>query len=133
MATSPSFISTPRVGVASLSTGQSAFTSGTSTNVEDVLSAVSAGTRVLEVVITADGDPADSVVVLWLHNGTTNTVFDAVDIGNPAAASTTAAPYRTTVTYQNLIIPSGWKLQASVTVTPTSGTVKVWALGGDLT
>lgn len=133
MATTPTFVSTPRLASASLTTGQSALASGTTTDVVDVISAATAGTRILELVVTTDGDPADSVVVFWLHNGTTNVVFDSVDIGNPAAASTTASPYRTTVTYQNLILPTGWKLQASVTVTPTSGTMKIWALGGDLT
>lgn len=133
MATAPTFVSTARLAVASLTTGQSAKTTGTTSNVVDVLSAVAAGTRILEVVITTDGDPADSTVVLWLHDGSNATIFDDIDIGNPAASSTTAASYRTTVTYQNLVLPTGWKLQASVTVTPTTGTVKVWALGGDLT
>lgn len=133
MAVSPSFISTPRIGVGSLATGQTARTSGTVTDVVDIISAVTAGTRILEIVLKADGDPADSTVVLWLHNGVTNNVFDEIDIGNPAVGSTTSVSYRTTLTYSNLILPSGWKLQASITVTPTSGTVKVFALGGDLT
>jgi len=133
MATNPSFISTPRIGYGSITTGQTSRDTGTTSNVVDVISAVSAGTRVLEVVIKADNDPADSVVCLWLHDGSTNVIFDEVDIANPAAASTTAVGYRTTLTYQNLILPSGWKLQASCTVTPTAGTVKVIALGGDLT
>lgn len=133
MATTPSFISTPRIGMASLSGAASGYVSGSTSNLVDVLTAATAGTRILEVVITTDGDPADSVVSLWLNDGSTGTVFDAIDIGNPAAASTTVAPYRTNVTYQNLILPNGWKLQAGVTVAPTTGTMKVWALGGDLT
>lgn len=132
MATNPSFIGTPRIGVGSLTTGQTARSSGTSTNVVDILSAGASGSRILEVVIKADDDPADSVVVLWLHDGSTNTVFDEVDIDYPAAGSTTVTAYRTTTTYSNLVLPSGWKLQASITVTPTAGTVKVLALGGDL-
>lgn len=132
MATNPNFIATPRIGVGSLTTGQTARTSGTTSNVVDVISAGSNGTRILELVVKGDNDPNDSVVVFWLHNGTTNFCFDEMDIGNPAAASTTTTGYRNTVTYSNLVLPSGWKLQASVTVTPTAGSVLVYALGGDL-
>lgn len=132
MATNPQFIATPRIGIGSLSTGQTARTSGTTTNVVDILSAGTNGTRVLEIVVKADDNPADSVVNFWIHNGTTNYIFDEMDIGDPAAASTTVAGYRNTVTYSNLVLPSGYKLQASITVTPTSGNVIVHALGGDL-
>lgn len=132
MATAPNFINTPRVGIGSLSTGQTARTSGTTTDVVDVLSAGSNGTRILEIVVKSDNDPADSVVCFWLHNGSTNYLFDEMDIGNPAAGSTTVTAYRNTVTYSNLVIPSGWKLQASITVTPTAGSVLVEAFGGDL-
>lgn len=132
MAASPSFIGAPRIGVGTLTTGQTARTSGTTTDVVDVITGATSGTRVLEVVVKADGDPADSVVVFWLNNGSTNFVFDELDIGNPAAGSATVVAYRGTVTYSNLVLPSGWKLQASITVTPTAGNVLVYALGGDL-
>lgn len=132
MATAPNFIGTPRVAVGSLTTGQTARTSGTTTNVVDVISAGTNGTRILELVVKSDNDPADSIVCFWLHDGTTNWIFDEMDIGNPAAGSTTVVAYRNTVTYANLVIPSGWKLQASITVTPTAGNVLVFALGGNL-
>lgn len=132
MAITPAFIATPRIGTGTLSTAQTARVSGTTSNVVDVLVAGTNGTRILELVVKADGDPADSVVVFWIHNGTTNFSFDEMDIGDPAAASNTAAGYRNTVTYSNLVLPTGYKLQASITVTPTSGNVLVHALGGDL-
>lgn len=132
MATAPNFIDAPRIGVASLTTGQTARSSGTTTDVVDVISAGTNGTRILEVVVKADNDPADCTIVLWLHDGSTNHVWDEIDAGNPAAGSATAASYRGSVTYSNLVLPSGWKLQASITATPTAGTVKVIALGGNL-
>ena len=132
MSATPNFISTPRIGVGTLTTGQTARSSGTTTDVVDVLSAGTSGTRILEIVVKADNDPADSVVCFWLHDGTTNHIFDEMDIGNPAAGSTTVTASRNTVTYSNLVLPSGWKLQASITATPTAGAVKVIALGGDL-
>lgn len=133
MAANPNFIGTPRVSVGSITTGQTSRTAGaTPANVVNVMTAGAAGSRILEIVILSDNDPADSVIILWLNDGTTSTTFDEIDIGNPAAAGTTAAAYRFSQTYANLVIPSGWILQASCTVTPTAGTIKVWALGGDL-
>lgn len=132
MATSPAFIDTPRIGVGTLTTGQTDRSSGTASAVVDVISAGTNGTRVLELVVKADNDPADSCVVFWLNNGSTNFVFDEIDMGNPAAGSATVASYRGSLTYSNLVLPSGWKLQASVTATPTAGSIIVHAFGGDL-
>lgn len=132
MATAPAFIDAPRIGVGAVDTAQTARAAGTSTNVVDILTAGANGTRILEVVVKADDDPADSCVVLWIHNGSTNYAFDEIDLGNPAAGSATVASYRGTTTYSNLVLPNGYKLQASITATPTAGDVVVFALGGDL-
>ena len=132
MATSPSFIAAPRIGVGQVDTAQTARTTGTTSNVVDVLSAGTNGTRILEVAVKATDDPADCCVVLWLHDGSTNYVFDEIDLGNPPAGSATVASARSTVTYSNLVLPSGWKLQASITATTTAGKVNVVALGGNL-
>jgi hypothetical protein len=131
MANNPSFIATPRIGIGSVSTANTA-RDGTGTIV-DVITGAATGTRILEVVLKADNDPADCTVVLYLYNGSNSIVFDEIDLGNPAPGSTTVASYRSSFTYSNLVLPSAsWKLQASITVAPTAGTVKVWAFGGDL-
>lgn len=133
MASVPAFIAAPRLGVASLSTGQTARAVGTTSNVVDVLTGASGGTRVLEVRVKATAQPADSTLVLWLHDGTNAHPLAEIDLGAPAAGSTTVASYEYAVPFANLVLPSSsWKLQASVTVTPTSGTIEVFALGGDL-
>jgi hypothetical protein len=131
MATNPSFIATPRIGVGSVDTANTN-RDGTGT-IADVITGAASGTRILEVVLKADGDPADCTIVLYLYDGSNSIVFDEIDLGNPAAGSATVASYRSTVTYSNLVLPSAsWKLQASITAAPTTGTVKVIALGGDL-
>lgn len=133
MANNPAFIATPRIGFGEITTGQPARTTGTTSNLVDVITGVAAGTRILEVVVKATGDPADSVVSLWLNNGTINVLFDEFDIGNPAAASDTTVGHRVAVAYNNLVLPSAsWKLVAGCTVTPTAGSIVVWAFGGDL-
>ena len=133
MATNPQFINAPRIGYGSISTGQTARTTGTTSNLVDVITGAAGGTRVLEIVVKSTGQPADSVLTLWLNDGTNNILFDEIDLGAPAAGSNTVVAYRTTQTYANLVLPNAsWKLVAGCTVTPTSGAIVVYALGGDL-
>lgn len=132
MSSSPTFSSTPRLGFGSVSTANTA-RDGTGTIV-DILTGVAAGTKVFEVVVKATGDPADSVLTLFIHDGTSYRLFDEVDLGDPAAASTTVTGYRFSVQYANLILPStSHKLAAAVTVALTSGALNVFAHAADLT
>jgi hypothetical protein len=130
MATAPNFTGTPRVGVASVSTSN-ANRDGTGTIV-DVITGASTGTKIQEIVIKSTNDPADSIVTLFLNDGTTNWLFDEIDLGNPAAGSTTVTAYRTVAQYSNLILPNAsWKVRAAITVAPTAGVINVFAVGGD--
>jgi hypothetical protein len=130
MASTPAFTTTPRIGRASVSTANTA-RDGTGTIV-DVITGASTGTKIVEVVIKSSAQPAASVVTLFLTDGTATYILDEVALGTPAAGSTTVASYRSTVLYQNLVLPNAsWKLQAAVTVAPTSGVINVVAFGGD--
>lgn len=129
MASTPAFSATPATAAVSISTANTN-RDGTGT-IGTVLTAGASGTRIEEIVVKADGDPADSTIVFYLYDGSAYHVFDEWDIGNPAAGSTTVASYRETRKYDNLVIKSGWSLRASITVAPTSGAVQVIALAGD--
>ncbi len=132
MAASPTYASTPRVGVAAVSTANTA-RDGTGT-VVDILTGVAAGTRVERLVLKATGDPADSIVNVFIHNGTSYFLFDEIDVGNPAAASTTVEGFRFERSYSDLILPSAsWKLAAAITVALTAGVINAFAFGADLT
>jgi len=132
VASSPAFASTPRIGVGSVSTANTN-RDGTGTLV-DIITGVAAGTRIERVAVQATNNPADSIVTLFLFDGTTNWLWDEIDIGDPAAASTTSAGYRYDKAYLDLVLPNAsWKLRAAITVAPTAGVVNVFALGGDLT
>lgn len=132
MAASPTYASTPRLGVAAVSTANTN-RDGTGTIV-DVLTGVAAGTRVERIVLKATGDPADSIVTVFIHNGTSYFLFDEVDLGNPAAASTTVEGYRFEKTYIDLVLPStSFKLAFAITVALTSGVINAFAFGADLT
>jgi hypothetical protein len=132
MASTPKFASAARIGVANVSTANTN-RDGTGTIV-DILTGVAAGTRINRVVVQATADPADSVVTLFIHNGTSYFLWDEIDLNNPAAASTTVPAFRTPRVYTDLVLPSAsFKLAAAVTVALTAGVLTVWALGEDLT
>lgn len=132
MASTPAFASTARIGFGSVSTANTN-RDGTGTIV-DILTGVTAGTRIDRLVLQATGDPADSVVTLFIHDGTSYRLFDEVDLGNPAAASTTVSGYRFEKAYNNLVLPSSsFKFAAAITVALTSGAINAFAFGADLT
>lgn len=134
MASNPTFPSAARAARAVLSAATTDRTGATTTNIVDILTGVAAGTRVRRIVIQADGDPADCTVLIFLHNGTDYRLFDDIDLGNLAAASTTLAAGRTERSYEDLVLPSAsWKIAAAITVVPTAGNMNVWAFGADLT
>ena len=131
MAASPAFISTPRIGRLSLSTANTV-TDGTGT-INDLIAGVAAGTRVLSVNVQGTVTTAASLVNLFLWNGTTWDLFDQITI-SLVNGSSTAKSYRLVTAYTDLVLPSAtWKLGATITVAPSSGTVRVFAFGGDLT
>lgn len=132
MADAPTFASTPRIGYASVSTANTN-RDGTGT-IADILTGAAAGTRIEELVLKATGDPADSVVTIFIHDGTGYRLFDEIDLGDPAAASNTVTGYRISKTYDNLVLPSAsYKLAAAITVALTAGAINAFALGADLT
>lgn len=132
MAVAPTFTATPRLSVTALTVTQVTTARDGTGTLGTVITGVAAGTRIERIRIVATNDPADSIVNIFLHDGTTAFFFDSFDIGNPAAASTTVDPTIAEKAYQNLILPSAsWTIRAALTVAPTAGNVNVYAFGGD--
>lgn len=129
MATAPQFTTTPRIGAGSVSTANTA-RDGTGT-IATIFTAGSSGSRIEEIVVKASADPADSTVPIFLYDGANYYVFDEFDLDNPAAASATVVSVRDRRRYENLVLPAGWSIRASITAAPTSGVVYVIVLGGD--
>lgn len=131
MASNPSFISTARIGRCSLSTANTA-TDGTGT-ITDLITGVAAGTRILQIRAQGTATTVAALVNLFINDGTNWDLFDQFTI-SAVTGSTTTKGHQVTTTYTDLVLPSAsWKLGATITVAPTSGTVRVIALGGDLT
>jgi len=114
-----------------LSTANTA-TDGTGT-ITDLITGVAAGTRVLEIVTQGTATTVAALVNLFLWDGTNWDLFDQITIA-AATGSNTVKGNRVSTTYQNLVLPSSTaKIGCTISVAPTSGTVRVIALGGDLT
>jgi hypothetical protein len=131
MAASPAFISTPRIGRLSLSTANTA-TDGTGT-INDLIVGVAAGTRVLSINVQGTATTVAALVNIFLWDGTQWDLFDQVTI-TATTGSNTVKGYRLVTAYTDLVLPStSHKLGATISVAPSSGTVRVLAFGGDLT
>ena len=131
MAASPAFISTPRIGRCSLSTANTA-TDGTGT-ITDLITGVAAGTRVLSINVQGTATTVAALVNIFLYDGTQWDLFDQVTI-SATTGSNTVKGYRLVTAYTDLVLPStSHKLGATISVAPSSGTVRVAAFGGDLT
>jgi len=130
MATSPAFVSTPRIGRANLSTANTAI-NGTGT-IETLLIGVAAGTRVLEINTQCSATSAAALVNIFLSldSGTTWSLFDQVTI-SAATSSNTVKANRNLATYINLVLPdANVRLGCATTI---SQATQVWALAADLT
>jgi hypothetical protein len=131
MAASPAFISTPRIGRCSLSTANTA-TDGTGT-ITDLITGVAAGTRVLSINVQGTATTVAALVNIFLYDGTNYDLFDQFTI-SATTGSNTVKGYRLVTAYTDLVLPTAsWKLGATISVAPTTGTVRVSAFGGDLT
>ena len=131
MAASPAFISTPRIGRCSLSTANTA-TDGTGT-ITDLITGVAAGTRVLSINVQGTATVVAALVNIFLYDGTNYDLFDQFTI-TATTGSNTVKGYRLVTAYTDLVLPTAsWKLGATISVAPSSGTVRVAAFGGDLT
>jgi hypothetical protein len=70
-------------------------------------------------------------VLIWLFDATTAWVIDEILV-TAVTPSTTAAAFSVEKTYSNLVIPTGYSLYVSTTVTTTASTtaLQVTAFGG---
>jgi hypothetical protein len=130
MATNPSFISTPRIGRASLSAANTAL-DGTGT-ITELIAGVAAGTRILQIDAQCAATSAAALVNLFLSDdsGSTWTLFDQIGIV-AATVSNTVKANRNFTLYTNLILPSAtWRIGCTTTIAQAT---RVYAFGGDLT
>lgn len=132
MSTSAQYASTPRVGVALLTTADTSLTAPTT--VGTVLAAGSSGTRIDYIEIMGVATTTACLVNLFIYDGSTYHLWQQLPV-QAVTTSTTAPSYVANISSNGnanvmpLTLPTGYSLRATVTVTQTG--VKVIAYGGD--
>lgn len=127
MASTPAFATTPRISSVSIATADSSYTAPT--NVGTLITGVTAGTRVAEIVVKCAATSAAAIVRVFLYDGTTYYLFDEITVA-AATGSATVAQTRVSTLYNNLILPSSsWSVRVTTSV---SQATHVTALGADL-
>lgn len=129
MATDPQFSATPVAGAALLGAAETSTTSPTTTST--ILTAGANGTKIEEIVVEATATTVAGLAYIFLYDGTNYRLFDTFAV-TATTASTTAAPFRLSKTYLNLVLPSGWSLRISQSIAGNASLLVAAALGGNL-
>lgn len=128
MASTPAYASTPRIGMAQVSTANTN-RNGTGT-IADVLTGVAAGTRIERVVVEGTGTTTAGMVRLYLYDGTNTRLYREVSV-TAITPSASVQVFRSEFALTDCVLPSAsWKLQAS---THNAETFNLFAFGADLT
>lgn len=132
MAANPQYASTPLIGIATISTANTAL-NGTGV-APTVLTAGSAGSRIDSIEVQATGATTAGMVRFFIDNGTTSYLIAEVPVvactpsaSVPAFSTTITASGVSSVMPLPLVIPSGYSLKAS---TEKSESFNIIAFGG---
>lgn len=128
MAANPAFAVTPRVGMVQLSVANTNRDGSTGTY-GTVITAGNSGTRISEIVVQATGTTTAGMIRVFTNDGTNKRMFDEISVAAVASPGASTKATRSSTTYNNLVMPSGWSLIAS---THNGEVINVCALGADL-
>jgi len=126
MAADPVFAVTPRIGHAALATADASYTAPT--NVVTALTAGASGTRIEEIVTKCAATSSAAIVRAFLYDGSAYWLFDEYTIA-AATGSATVQQTRVSTSYSNLVLPFGWSLRFTTSV---SQATHVTVLGADI-
>jgi hypothetical protein len=73
---------------------------------------------------TGVGNPADSLLHIFVDDGTTSRIIRTIDLGDPAVGSTTVSGWQVEVNFgPEFIFPSTVLPEFTISVTPTAGNI----------
>lgn len=124
MASAPVFAATPRCSAVTISTAASNNRTGTSAST--VFTAGSNGSRIEEVRLKAQGTTTAGTVRFYIYNGSAYFILTEVSYSAVTVSGSTASA-EAKVSFNNLILPSGYSLRANI----ESGVWDIVAFGGD--
>jgi len=135
MATTPSFVSSPKIGHGTCTIAETG-RSGAVTNTVLVYTAGASGSRIDRIDVmesAANGHTTTAnTVSLWIYTGVIFYLFREVAMFAPPTPSAGVAGFQTSLTFPfGLNLQSGYELRASIRAS-ASDSVNVIAYGGDL-
>lgn len=132
MATAPTYASTPKVGIVTISVANTA-RDGSGT-IGTVFTAGTNGSRIDRVSVESTGTTTAGMVRLFIHNGTTAYLWKEISVSAITPSATVQAFSSSLSSYGNpdlfpILLPTGYSLRAS---TNNAETFNVIATGGDI-
>jgi hypothetical protein len=130
MATAVKYFDTAKIAHGRATTGVTATDgSGTETTFTWYNTAPSGDWMLTKIIFTASsatgvGDLANSLIHIFVNDGSTARIIRTIDVGDPAAGSTSVSAYQIEVNFgPEFIFPSTVLPEFTISVTPTAGNV----------
>lgn len=132
MATTPQFAATPESRRAQCTTAYTDRTGAATSGLVDLVTAAANGTKITQIVAKAAGNSVACQVLIFITDtsGSNPRLFDEIAL-SAASPSTTVQSARSAVTYDDLQLKAGQKLQVGVTALSGSVAINVIAQIGD--
>lgn len=129
--TSPIFALVPETKIVTVSAGTTDRSGATTTNLVELLTATTDGTKITQIGAKVAGNNSATSVLIFITNtsGTSPKLFDEIALIS-FTASTTQPSYRNVTSYSDLQLKSGQKVLVGITVAVTDG-VNIFAIKGD--
>lgn len=128
MAASVKYFDTAKIAHGRATTGVTATDgSGTGSTFTWYNSAPSGDWMLTKIIFTSTsatgvGDLADCLIHIFVDDGSTSRIIRTIDVGNPAAGSTTVSAYQIEVNFgPEFVFPSTVLPEFTISVTPTAG------------
>jgi len=129
--TSPIFALTPETAIVTVTAATTDRTGATTTNLSDLLTAATDGTKITQIGAKAAGDNTACLVLIFITDtaGANPKLYDEIAM-EAVTAGTTTTSQRQVTAYSDLQLKAGQKVQVGITVAQTDG-VNIFAIKGD--
>jgi len=129
--TSPIFALTPETAIVTVTAATTDRTGATTTNLSDLLTAGTDGTKITQIGAKVAGDNTACLVLIFITDtaGANPKLYDEIGL-EAITASTTVTSQRQVTAYSDLQLKAGQKVQVGITVAQTDG-VNIFAIKGD--
>jgi len=129
--TSPIFALTPETAIVTVTAATTDRTGATTTNLSELLTASTDGTKITQIGAKVGGDNTACLVLIFITDtaGANPKLYDEIAM-EAVTASTTVTSQRQVTAYSDLQLKSGQKVLVGITVAQTDG-VNIFAIKGD--